>query len=103
MQPAGRTEMALVLGDDGYRAALNALKLKGGRWKFSPKEWVPDEFERLERIGLVRCEFGLSDLVSPRLREREISLTDLGKSALDELSEVRMPAFVRYSFRTALN
>lgn len=93
----------IVLSDDGHRAALNALRLKGGRWLFSPKEWVPDEYERLERIGLVHCEFGSSACCSSGLRAREISLTALGKRAADELGVVRMPSFVRYSFRSALN
>jgi hypothetical protein len=98
-----RPEVTIVLNHECYRVALEALSRKSGSWKFGPKEWVPDEYEHLERIGLVRCYFGRSDAFNPMLREREISFTTAGKNAVSTIvGDVRMPSYVRYSFHSAL-
>lgn len=91
-----------ALTQECYRAALDALSLRSGVWKFGTTEWVPDEYEHLERVGLVRCEFGRSATFDTSLREREISLTQAGKDASDQLSEVRQPVHVRFSCHAAL-
>lgn len=92
----------LLLGRDCYRVALNELNRSGGQLRYSPKEWVPDEFEALERDGLVRCEFGEHDPFASTLRARVITMTDRGRDAANRLSDVRSPIYVRYSFRDAL-
>ena len=91
-----------VLTQECYRAAIGALLNKSGVWKFGVNEWVPDEFEHLERLGLVRCAFGLSDAFNSSLRERVISLTQAGKEAASQMTSVRQPAHVRFSFHAAM-
>ncbi|MFK4706075.1 hypothetical protein ABIC83_002914 [Roseateles asaccharophilus] len=103
MNASTNPELDAVLAAPWYRAALETLRRRGGVWKFEARAWVPDEFERLERVGLVRCVFGRSDVMSPTLREREVSFTDLGQRAAASLRDVGAPVFVRYSFRSAMN
>lgn len=96
--------VGVALGQECYRAALEALNRRSGAWKFSPEEWVPDEYEHLERLGLVHCAFGRSDAFSPILREREISFTTAGKTAASKIvGDVRMPVYVSFSFHSALH
>ena len=86
------------------RAALFALKDKPNGQHYGPKQWVPDEYENLERMGLVACEFGLSSPLSPFLRERTITLTQNGKFMLGLLPPVEglEQLRVRHSFKSAL-
>jgi hypothetical protein len=92
-----------LLSAPWHRAAMSALKFAGGRLMYGPRQWVPDEYEVLERAGLVRCEFGRSDIYVDRLREREISLTQAGVMASSNLdADSFFSGHVEYSFRSAL-
>lgn len=94
--------MNRVLAQECYRSAVAALSRNSFFWKFGPKEWVPDEYEHLERLGLVRCTFGRSDAFNSSLRERVISLTAAGEDAAKLVGSVRIPPYVRFSFHSAL-
>ena len=72
---------------DCYRAALAALMRRHGEWYFGPREWVPDEFERLEREGFVHCEFGFADLFSAALRSRTIRITEKGRRTWEAIKD----------------
>lgn len=81
---------------------MKSLAHRGGAWNFKTHQWVPDEYEHLERLGLVHCVFGHRDFFNPSLRERNITLTKMGEFVAGELGDVDVPARVNYSFHAAL-
>lgn len=96
------TRAKAVLEQDCYRSAMVVLNRKGGKMHFAPREWVPDEYETLERVGLVRCEFGRSDALNRALKSRDITLTEAGAIAADQIVDATIPSYVEYSFHSAL-
>ncbi len=97
-----KSQLPMLLKQPCYQAALSDLAQRGGKWKFGPREWIPDEFERLERAGLVVCHFGAADLFSPFIRARELTLTANGKTAVEACASVVLPRHVGYSYKAAL-
>lgn len=89
-----------------YRVAMTVLSVKGGRWEFNANQWVPTEYEHLERLGLVYCEFASSNDFYPKRQDRTIILTAAGKLALQQMEGCLMnppiPLNVSYSFRSTL-
>lgn len=84
------------------RAALFVLYTKGGTLTFAPTAWVPDEYETLERLGLITCDFGYYDSFNPSLQSRVIKLTNEGLSEAKKLKNVKVPQYVGYSYHSAL-
>ena len=94
---------AIQIQQDHIQVALLALKHSNGSLTFGPREWVPDEYEDLERAGLVRCEFGAFDLFNIRLRSRTIRLTVLGAAVVDNLRVAPIPGRGGFfSYRSAM-
>lgn len=51
---------------------------------YSPQEWVPSEFETMERLGFVHCSFGHTEFAGVR-RARTITPTEAGLALAAEL------------------
>ena len=92
-----------VIEKDCYRSAMVALNRKGGRLHYGPSEWVPDEYETLERVGLVHCEFGRQDAFNKKLKARDITLTKAGAIAVQDIIDAIIPSYVTHSFHSALS
>lgn len=82
-------------------ALAHLLQANGAR-TYGPRAWVPDEYETLERAGLVHCEFGAFDSFNETLRTRTISLTNLGREQAAHMAPARKPSYLIYSFKGAL-
>jgi hypothetical protein len=94
--------MTSLITHEWDRSALYALYTNSGVLEFGPRAWVPDEYETLEQMGLVKCEFGYYDAFNPVLQSRTIKLTALGLDEAKSLTNVKIPRYVEYSYRTAL-
>lgn len=94
--------VGVLMSQECYRMALAHLLRAGGKRTYGPRAWVPDEYETLERAGLVHCEFGGFDFANDNLRERTISLSTLGQEQAAKMAPARTPGYLLYSFKSAL-
>lgn len=68
-----------------YKDSLLAIANSNTRkLSYAPRAWVPAPYQELEHKGLVWCEYGSSDTMTPSLCWRHIHLTDLGKSVVSQ-------------------
>lgn len=79
---------AMLEGDPRKAAHLHWLKkLARTGWRhYSGAAWIPDEFEDLERAGLVHCSFGahLSRTLEMTARGREIAAAGSSERAASQ-------------------